>query len=861
MNHKKTDTKYTTSFVANITKGKLTGRGTNTITTLLLDSRKVSASGAEEALYFAIKGPYNDGHKFIDEMYRKGVRSFVVSSPPHSLKSYSSTGFIVVRNPVITLQQLAAYHRRRYKIPVIGITGSNGKTIVKEWLHSLLAPENRIVRSPKSFNSQVGVPLSVWQLEKGHQLAIFEAGISRPGEMEKLENIIQPTIGIFTNIGEAHSEGFENIAQKIDEKLKLFEKAETLIYCSNHAEIEKRIKAHPVLSRIKLISWGKDRPSDLIIKRTAIKEGTSMIEGIYNHKPVTISIPFTDDASVENAIHCWLYMLYSGYSNDEITKRMTTLSPVAMRLEQKQGINACTIINDSYNSDLGSLSIALDFLNRQKQHRKKTLILSDILQSGRDEKSLYEDVSRLIKQKDITNFIGIGDALRSQKKLFYGKSQFFRSTEEFLNTLKTEQFHNEAILIKGARRFHFEEISRRLEQKSHETVLEVNLNALVHNLNYLRSRLKPDTKVMAMVKAFSYGSGSFEIANVLQYHNVDYLAVAYADEGVELRKAGITVPIIVMNPEPKSFALLTRYRLEPEIYSMRMLNEFLSALEHVIGNQYSVFSNRLIQQAPSTEHRLPNTGYRIPFPIHLKIDTGMHRLGFENDDIRGLINTLNETKKVFVKSIFSHLVASEDKHHDTFTQQQIRIFKSLCTKILNGISNSGQPVWRHILNSAGVARFPEAQLEMVRLGIGLYGICHNAEETGKLQNVSALKTTISQIRNIPAGETVGYGRRGVARKAMTLATVAIGYADGLDRRLGNGQGKMFVNGTFVPTVGNVCMDMCMLDVTGINVSEGDQVVVFGEGNTISDIANDIGTIPYEVLTGISGRVKRVYYFE
>lgn len=827
---------YTISHIADIVKGELAPahNSSTNIHHLLIDSRKLT--NPESSLFFAIKGERHDGHKFIEELYEKGVRSFVVNTVPSSAARLPEASFIKVDDTLEALQQLCVHHRKQFDIPVIGITGSNGKTIVKEWLYQLMREDRSIVRSPKSFNSQVGVPLSVWQMSSDHDLGIFEAGISKPGEMRHLEPIILPTIGIFTNIGQAHDENFSSHEQKIEEKLELFMHSETLVYCKDYLLLNEAVTHHEHLKQLKIFTWSRKGRANLQVGKVSKNGHETEIQGVHNNDFIRIRIPFTDEASIENAIHCWALMLHLGYESETISERMRYLSPVAMRLELKEGINNCSIINDSYNSDLGSLSIALDFLNQQKQHPKKTIILSDILQSGRNEENLYREVAELVSRKGIDRIIGIGEALTRQQDQFKIEKSFYNSTEEFLRTFNTALFRDETVLLKGARAFRFEEVSKVLQQKAHETVLEINLNAIVHNLNYFRSRLKPGTKIMAMVKAFSYGSGSFEIANILQFHRVDYLAVAYADEGIELRKAGITMPIMVMNPEEQSYDSMIQYNLEPEIFSFRVLGLFDEAIRR----------NRMAGREDK------------PLPVHLKLDTGMHRLGFEERELNELIVRIKNNKNIMIRSVFSHLAGSDEKEHDEFTRLQISRLTAMSQKIAEHFDH---PILRHILNSAGIVRFPDAQLEMVRLGIGLYGIGANATEQAMLQNVSTLKTTISQIKNIPENETIGYSRKGVAKRNMQIATVPIGYADGLSRKLSNGRGKMVVHGKAAPIVGNVCMDMCMIDITDIPCSEGDEVIVFGDGYPITEVAKDLETIPYEVLTNVSRRVKRVYYQE
>ncbi|MES2138706.1 MAG: bifunctional UDP-N-acetylmuramoyl-tripeptide:D-alanyl-D-alanine ligase/alanine racemase [Bacteroidota bacterium] len=825
---------HTISTIATVINASTSGNGnTDTaIKNLLIDSRKLS--NAETSLFFAIKGERHDGHAYLVDLYEKGVRHFVVSSLPQNNSAFNNSVFLLVKDTLLALQCLCAFHRKQFKIPVIGITGSNGKTIVKEWLYQLMREDKNIVRSPKSFNSQVGVPLSVWQITEENKLGIFEAGISKTQEMSLLETIIQPTIGLITNIGQAHDESFENQKQKVDEKLKLFVNSEVLIYCKDYLLVHNEITINKAFKDLQVFSWSRKLRSDLLIGRITKGATDTEIQGVYKNDFIRINIPFTDEASIENAIHCWAMLLYLGYENPVIAERMRFLSPIAMRLELKEGINNCSIINDSYNSDLGSLAIALDFLNQQKQHPKKTLILSDILQSGRNEETLYKEVAELIHKKGVSRLIGIGEGISNQIKQFDVEKTFYRSTDEFLKEFNNSFFRDETILLKGARAFGFEAISKIIQQKAHETVLEINLNAIVHNLNYFRGKIKSDTKIMAMVKAFSYGSGSFEIANILQFHRVDFLAVAYADEGIELRKAGITMPIMVMNPEEQSYDSMLQYNLEPEIYSFRVL---------------SLFEETLKRSEHDSEH---------PIPIHIKLDTGMHRLGFDEDEVNELIVRIKNNKHLTVKSVFSHLAATDESEHDDFTWQQIKKFNEMSAKIK---SHFTYPIMKHILNSAGITRFPDAQFNMVRLGIGLYGIGAGAMEQSQLQNVSTLKTSISQIKNIPANETIGYSRKGIATRDIQIATVPIGYADGLSRKLSGGKGKMIVNGQYAPIIGNVCMDMCMIDITDINANENDEVIVFGEAYPITEVAKDVGTIPYEILTNVSRRVKRVYYQE
>ncbi len=827
--------KFTISEIIAIVKGSLLSENTENfaINDILVDSRTLFKT--EATLFFALQSKRNDGHNYINELYGKGLRSFVITNPDFDIQPFPGAVFILVKNSLEALQALTAAYRKKFDIPVIGITGSNGKTIIKEWLYQLLSPGMRVVRSPKSYNSQIGVPLSVWQLDDAYQLAIFEAGISEPEEMTRLQKIINPTIGIFTNIGEAHNENFINKLQKVGEKLKLFTKVNTLIYCPDHREIQEVIIRSEILANIRAFTWSRKSKADLqIINVTRSGKAKTEIAGIYNEQEVSITIPFIDEASVENSIHCWAAMLLLGIGQQVISERMPQLSPIAMRLELIEGINNCTVINDSYNSDVVSLGIALDFLSQHAHQKDKTVILSDLLQSGRSDIYLYGKIAEMLRQKQVKRIIGIGPAISRQAEQFEMEKEFFPNTNEFLRSFSFIKFQNEGILLKGARIFEFEQISQALQQKAHETVFEINLNALVHNLNYYRSKINPSTKLMVMVKASSYGNGSFEIANALQFHKTDYLAVAYADEGIELRKAGINIPIMVMNPDEESMDSIIGYNLEPEIYSFRVLDLLETAIRRNI---------------------IPKNK---PVKIHIKLDTGMHRLGFCEPDIDQLIERIAANSRIYTETIFTHLATSDQPDQDEFTRFQISLFEKISDTIIRKLN---YPILRHVLNTAGIIAYPEAQFDMVRLGIGLYGISPTESEQKELQNVSSLKTTISQLKKIKKGETIGYNRAGLATYDMLVATTPIGYADGLTRRLSNGRGHLMVQGKLVPIVGNVCMDMCMIDVTGLNVKEGDEVIVFDNNRSILQLAKEMETIPYEVMTAISKRVKRVYFQE
>lgn len=823
---------YTPGFLAVQIGGVLTPSGITggIINELQTDSRNiVNPSGS---LFIALITPNNDGHKYIGDVYQKGVRCFLVSSLPQNIDLYPLAQFILVKDTLAALQKLCSYHRLQFDIPVIGITGSNGKTVVKEWLFQLISPDKRVVRSPKSFNSQLGVPMSVWKIQKGDEIGIFEAGISKQGEMENLREIIRPTMGLITNIGHSHDENFISKEQKTAEKLALFKDVSMIIFCEDHHLIRNAILSDPVLAGKRKFTWGNTGDPDLKVNKIrTIKSNLTSIGATFHNQACEIEIPFSDSASVENALHCWSMMLALGYPQEVIKERMAGLHPIAMRLEMLEGINNCTLINDIYNSDIESVSIAVDFLNQQNQHRKKTVIISDILQSGKDENQLYSRVAEILVSKDVQRVIGIGKAISRQAHQFTIEKSFYASTEEFLRSFPLHGFANEVILLKGARDFRFENISNELQQKAHETRLEINLNALVNNLNFFRQKVLPGTKIMAMVKAFSYGSGSFEIANSLQYNRVDYLAVAYADEGVELRKAGIHLPVMVMNPDEESIIFCLRYNLEPEIYSLRILQMFIDHLGKDPGGILD---------------------------IHIKLDTGMHRLGFGNEDIPALLKKLIENPGIRVKSVFSHLAAADKPEEDGFTHRQISLFEEMSRVIIDRLQ---YPVFKHILNSAGILRFPEFQYDMVRLGISLYGVSPTEAEQPFLETVSSWKTIISQIKNIAKGESVGYDRKFIADRPAKIAVIPVGYADGLNRRIGNGRGGVYLKGAFCPFIGNICMDMSMIDITGIQANEGDTVDIFDHVEQMKILARDMGTIPYEILTGISRRVKRVYHRE
>ena len=853
---------YTIEKVATLIGARRYGEADTLVGWLLTDSR--SLCFPEQTLFFALRTHRNDGHKYIPELYRRGVRSFVVDSlPPVEEQGnaalawddlpvlYPQANFLRVTSPLAALQRLAERHRDEFSIPIVGITGSNGKTMVKEWLYQLLLPSQKVTRSPKSYNSQIGVPLSVWLLGEQSRVGIFEAGISQPGEMMALHDIIQPTIGVFTSLGAAHQENFRSMEEKCMEKLQLFHGTQAIVYPSDDDIVSRCMRRSGYQGE--RIGWSvNDERAEMYVREWKSEQQSTHIAYIYKGVQGEFTIPFVDEASVENCVTCAATALYLGLTPDDLAGRMPRLEPIAMRLEVKQGQRGLTLINDSYNSDVNSLDIALDFMNRRGG--KKTLVLSDIYQSGETPAALYRQVSGLCAERGVDKLIGIGEEISAQAfQMAVSEKYFFRDVEQFVGSDVFRQLHDEVILLKGSRSFGFEHISELLEQKVHETILEVNLQAVVDNLNHFRSFLRPDTKMVCMIKADAYGAGAIEIAKTLQDHRVDYLAVAVADEGVALRKAGITANIMVMNPEMTSFKTLFDYDLEPEVYSFRLMDALIRAArkEGITG-----------------------------WPVHIKLDTGMHRLGFNAEDIDGVIDRLRHQSAIIPRSVFSHFVGSDSNDFDDFSARQFACFDEGSRKLQAAFSHK---ILRHIDNSAGIEHFPERQMDMCRLGIGLYGVepyaaapqavansplstLHSSLTPlstlhSPLKTVSTLKTTILQMRHVKAGDSVGYSRRTVLERDSVIAAIPIGYADGLNRRLGNRHGYCLVNGQKAEYVGNICMDVAMIDVTGIACSEGDQVEIFGQNLPVTELSTTLETIPYEVLTGVSNRVKRVYFQE
>ncbi|MEG1729675.1 MAG: bifunctional UDP-N-acetylmuramoyl-tripeptide:D-alanyl-D-alanine ligase/alanine racemase [Bacteroidaceae bacterium] len=819
---------YTLDKITSLIGAHRYGQNDADIDWLLTDSR--SLAFPEATLFFAIHTQRNNGHKYIPDLYRRGVRNFVVNEVPADWNErYPEANFLWVVNTLKALQRLSERHREEYNVPVIGVTGSNGKTIVKEWLYQLLSPSKIVTRSPRSYNSQVGVPLSVWLLNEQTELAIFEAGISQPDEMQALRAIIQPTIGILTNIGTAHQENFTTLQEKCLEKLSLFKDCNVLIYNGDDPIITECVQQSMFPEN--QIAWSlKNMDKPMFIKSVKSDNGQSIISYQYLGYDGEATIPFIDEASIENAIHCLAVCLFLHIPQKEIAKRMAGLEPVAMRLEVKEGCRNCTLINDSYNSDVNSLDIALDFMNRRADHKERshTLILSDIFQSGMNREQLYTKVAQLVNSRGIDKIIGVGPDLSAMADLFTMEKYFFHNTEDLMQSELLPLLRNEEILLKGSRLFHFDRLSEILELKVHETILEVNLGAIVDNLNYYRSFMQATTKMVCMVKASGYGAGSIEIAKTLQDHQVDYLAVAVADEGADLRKAGITSNIIIMNPEMTAFKEMFDYELEPEVYNFHLLEALIKAAEKEGITHY---------------------------PVHIKLDTGMHRLGFNPDtDMPALVDRLKHQTAVIPRSVFSHFVGSDSDDFDRFSAKQFAVFDKASLELQASFRHK---ILRHICNSAGIEHFPQRHLDMVRLGLGLYGI--NPRNNTMIHTTTTLKTTILQLRNVVKEDTVGYSRKGLLTRDSIIAALPIGYADGLNRHLGNGNAYCLVNGQKAYYVGNICMDVCMIDVTDIPCKEGDTVIIFGNELPVTILSDLLQTIPYEILTSVSNRVKRVYY--
>ena len=807
--------------IASIIQGQLRQGIPVEIAEYCIDSRSVVAP--EHTLFFALKGNNHNAHDYLPTLYADGVRAFVISEYRKAFDSLPEANFIIVADVLIALQQLAAYHRQQSRAEVIGITGSNGKTVVKEWLYQLLTHDHNVYRSPRSYNSQVGVPLSLLGIDSKAEIAIIEAGISQKGEMQRLQQMIRPQIGIFTHMGDAHDENFTSKEEKLAEKARLFTECKWVIGQAGEALnfIKKQVPA-----TVTFLTWSEDTEANVKVKTVNISHDRREVKVMYGENTFILDIPFSDIASFENCMNAVCVLLLKGYTPESIVPRISRLSAIAMRLEIKEGINNCTLVNDYYNSDPSSFQLALNMLATQDASKERVVILSDFMDSGKEANTLYPSIAEMLRQANISLFIGIGKHLSDHHHDFAPNSRFYENTEHFLKQEDRDNFRDQVILIKGARVFQFEFIAGFLQKQSHGTILEVDLDAMVHNLNHFRSLT--DAHIAVMVKAFSYGSGSREIASLLQYHRVDYLMVAFADEGIELRAAGVTIPIAVMNPEREAFDNMIMFNLEPEIYALDILEDFNRSL---------------------AKHGIKR------FPVHIKLNTGMNRSGFDERDIPRLLDFFNTERSVYIRSMFSHLAGSDETVHDEFTLGQIHLFERMTEQIQ---SRFNYKIWRHILNSAGIERFPRYHFDMVRLGIGLHGI---SADNAPLQPVSSFKTYISSIRDVAEGQSIGYGRKSYTTRPSRIAVISVGYADGLNRHLSNRVGNVFVKGKRVPIIGNICMDTCMIDVTDTDAAIGDEVEIFGKHIPVTELAKQLGTIPYEILTGISQRVKRVYYKE
>ena len=818
---------YNLNQISSIINGTLIGNNHEIVNQIFFDSRMII--NPIHGIFFAFHGNQKDGHLYLQDAYQKGIRNFVVEKKVENLPD---ANFIEVQNPLNALQIWAKYHRKQFTFPVIGITGSNGKTIVKEWLNQLLWKKFSIVRSPKSYNSQFGAALSVLQMEEKNNLGIFEAGISLPNEMQNLEKIIQPTIGVLTKIGDAHLENFENQEELILEKLKLFSHVDKLVFNIENEKVLQAILENEYLAKIDKYTYGYSDFATVQIKQILSNQNNTQISILHNQEEFTYSIPFIDDASIKNSLICLTTLISLNIDYKQLKNEFSQLLPIEMRLEIKEAINNSILINDTFNSDLNSLKIGLNVLNQQPRD-KKSLVLTDILQSNLTDEELYQQTSDLVNSYHFNEIVLIGEKISQFKHLFQSYVRSFNSTEEFLQQFKHQNVDHEAILLKGSRPFKLEKISNELETRSNDSVLEINLQHLIENINVYRSLLKPTTKLMCMVKANSYGTGSVEVANTLQNNGVDFLGVAIADEGKELREAGITVPIIVMNPEQSSYSTVIDYQLDPEIYSLRVLKLFIQKLQE--------------KQISS------------PYPIHLKMESGMNRLGFHEDDFEELISILKNNSQVYVCSIFTHLATADMPEELDYVNYQLNRFDNSYDTIIKALDI--KPI-KHALNSPGIEAYGEHQYDMVRLGIGMYGYSEHTDFMQKyLKPVVRFKTVISQISELKKGETVSYGRRFTAERATKIATLPVGYADGIRRALGYGKGKVGINGKLATITGTICMDMMMVDVTDISCKEGDEVTIFGNSPTLVDVTKWLETIPYEVLTSVSQRIKRVYYKE
>lgn len=789
------------------------------ITQVSFDTRKPIQG--KSTLFVALSGTSADGHQYVKRAYELGCRSFLVSRMAPDFPKEAN--YLMVTDALRAIQELASHHRQNFQGTVVGITGSTGKTTIKEWLYELLHLEKRISKSPKSFNSQLGVALSALLISNKSDLAILEAGISKEGEMTNLQRIIKPDIGLFSNIGDAHQANFESYEKKVQEKMHLFSEAKLLLYCVDHDVIHREVKRS---FKRKTKTWGASIHADLKVLSRVGK----VLDLEYKGERWTLKLEASDAYHYENVMHCVLFSLTQGLSIDFLKQGIPQLSTMSMRLEMKHGVDNILLVNDSYSADFQSLEVALDYLNSIAANQSKTLVLSDFVEQYFSEEEYLTRLNALIQSHDLAKVIGIGPLIgRFGNRIEVEELQLFEGTEEFLSKITSSMFKDEAVLVKGARKFRLERVVNFFQAKSNRTRLEVNLGALKHNYQWFRNRLPVGTEMMVMVKALSYGAGSFEVARLIEGLGARYLAVAYADEGVFLRRKGVTCPIMVLNPEAEGFVNLIQYNLEPELYSLSMTRDLVAFLKNEMMDH--------------------------PMKVHLNFDTGMHRLGFVKKEMDQLIKALTESEDlVHVASVFTHLAASDDPQHRNFTQGQLDDIDRLTSAMKERL---GYDFLVHACNTSGVLNYGNSCFDMVRLGIGFYGIDPSGNHN-PLMPALKLVTQISQVKEIEPGQSVGYGRGWIAQKKSTTATVPIGYADGLPRTAGNLKAQAYVNGKPVPFVGSICMDMSMLDVSGLRVQEGDEVVIFETQAQLEQFSKDIDTIPYEVLAGISQRVKRVF---
>lgn len=810
--------RYTLAAISEGISCQLVGSGSAVVDHLAIDSRQLHPH--DSTLFVAIKGSHHDGHAHVQEMYDAGTRCFVVERPDGLPQD---ANYLVVDDSLRALQMLAIWHRSSSQITSVGITGSNGKTIVKEWLNELIGDSKSVIRSPGSWNSQIGVALSIWRIEERHTIGLFEAGISRPNEMDRLKEMIAPQMGIFTNLGPAHSEGFESDKHKAAEKAQLFSECESVVCCRDHQVVVDAL-LNAGLGEERLLTWSRQGKAPMqILSEEETAYGKKCIVR-YEGKAHELDIPFSDDASAENIFHAVLAGLALGVTFRVLKERVRELQPLDMRLQLIEGKGGSTILNDAYSNDPISLNIALDRLRAIASSRSKVAILSTMEDVRKNDLGANSALAEMLRRAELEKVYVIGPNPDSYKGA--GITLHYPDTEALLRSIKEEEFVGKAILIKGSRKYQLERIVERLRAKSHGAVLEVNLSAIKHNLDTYRDLLDERTSVMVMLKAFGYGGGATEIARLLEYEKIDGIGVAYATEGVQLRQDGITTPILVMNTADTGWDVFNRFELQPTVHSIPQLSSLIAYMDAGGG----------------------------VIDIHLELDSGMNRLGIKKSELDGLLDLIRVKSKVYISSVFSHLAASDSEIHDDFTNEQIDTFNNMFEHISKVL---GYAPKRHILNSSGISRHSDHQMDMVRLGIGLYGY-DGTLERNTLRPALSLSAAISQIKHVREGESVGYGRSYIADRDTRIAVLPIGYADGLRRTLSNGVGNFWIGNKAVPIVGKVCMDMTMIDVTNVTCEVGTQAWLFDERRGMDDLCAALETIPYEVLCSLSTRIERRY---